>query len=147
MLMASACDSYESREFLNKLLDECCPELMDEKECCFREATWQQRIAWIKKFEKVDLGHLPCNTLKSFMCKAFYLMLMDLHLMVIVDIDYEDVLLQKYILCLQDAIALPLAVFNDFYFFPGWEDEFKKTGDLFVTINILCTQLLEAIEQ
>ncbi|TET06323.1 hypothetical protein E3J79_02400 [Candidatus Dependentiae bacterium] len=145
LLMAERCLTYEWSCALIKAIKKHCPKELKERmeNNCFG---WTLSIFLDKEFEKVDLGDASFNALKNFMCKCSYLE--DVDFGATVDIDNnQGILLQQcfnYVSCRIDA---PSDIFDDFCFFPGWKDELKKTGDLFVIINTLCNQLLEAIDK
>ena len=50
-------------------------------------------------------------------------------------------------MCLYSSIMLPLVVFSDHDFFPGWEKEFENVANMFLTINFLSSALVQSIEQ
>lgn len=147
MIMAESCSTYEKREEGNNALMRYAPKLT-QKIIAARtsDLTQEEFIALCKELEQVDLHDPLFNLNKNFMCKCSYIG--DLDLMTNIDVSDDESALSLQI-CLKhfmQTIALPYVVFNDFYFFPGWEEEFKNIGAMFALVNTVFSALLEAIE-
>jgi hypothetical protein len=146
LLMAERCLTDGVDSALAVAVKKHCPKELIEKLENHRGLGFTSVLKEVQEFEKVDLGDASFNVLKNFMCKCCYVE--DVCWMATVDIyDNQRISLQQCFYYMGRRIAAPFVMFNDFCFFPGWQDELKKTGDLFVIINIVCSQLLEAIDQ
>jgi len=144
MLMAQASSTYERREASKRAVEKYCPKKL--KTQLDQNTSVEVKDQLYKELESVDLRDVSFNTLKNFMCKYCYVE--DIHWMAVVDLDNdkEALLVQRCCIYIVEKIAYPFVVFNDFYFFPGWEHEFKKVGKVFLIMNTICGELLEAIK-
>ena len=109
--------------------------------------TFERRVQLLKEFEEVDLRDISLNVQKNFMCKYGYLE--DMCLMATVDLndDKQALLVQQYCNYIVGKIVLPFAVFNgDFVPFYSLEHEFEEVGKVFLIMNTICGELLEAIK-
>ncbi|MBI2774421.1 hypothetical protein HYX58_00215 [Candidatus Dependentiae bacterium] len=135
-LMIMAKVSTEDREAMNESLKKRYPNGIG--------SYFSQGQAGIRKFEKeVDLGNPSFNMITRFMCKCGYLD----ELSELRRIEIENAAWQRCYEYAMNAIALPFVAFNDLYFFPGWQQEFQKSGNTFAIMNTVCTALLEAVDQ
>ncbi len=148
MEMEERCSTYAKREADNKAFEKYVPKKLKEKfdDCRSRNGVQEEYILLTKELEKVDFHNESFNLLTKFMCQCCYII--DIDLMTKVDLGDDKLALplQKCCRYLAEAIAFPFAVFNDFYFFPGWEKEFEKTGNMFLMVNSLSSALLKSIE-
>ena len=109
--------------------------------------TFERRVQFLKEFEKVDLRDVSLNAQKNLMCK--YGCLEDMCLMATVDLndDKQALLVQQCCNYIVGKIVLPFAVFNgDFVPFYSLEHEFEEVGKIFLIMNTICSELLEAIK-
>lgn len=142
MLMADACSTYAKRREGNKLLEIYAPKLA-QKIKNRSECNRAQILELTRELETVDVHDTPQNLLTRFMCKCCYVY--DLALMERIDIGtcQSALHLQR---CLRyyinDQIAFPFVVFNDFYFAPGWKKEFKQSAHMFHIINMITGAVL-----
>lgn len=153
ILMAEGCCTYELRAADNKAMEQYCPTELKEalssvkgnlEENIIRNR--KETFKVFKKLEAVDLHNKAFNALNRFMCKFVYVT--DVYILArLNDIDAQDSLLKGIINHIASILAFPFVVFNDFYFVPDWQNEFKKVGAAFGIMHELCSQLLETIEQ
>jgi len=78
------------------------------------------------------------------MCNCMYLE--DLSIIANLDQKQESLVQQLFFRWVARRIAVPFGMFMDARFAPGWEEELKKSGDVFAITHNICAQLLEAIE-
>ncbi len=79
-----------------------------------------------------------------------YVYIDNISLMVEAEVDLNDdkqaLLVQQCCIHILSKIVMPFHVFNNFDFLPGWEREFEKVGKVFLIMNTICSELLEAIK-
>ena len=145
MLMAEVRLVEGRSEAMDEASEKYCPQLMQKKP---EDCTVQERIAWLKEWQKIDLHDESFNLLKNFMCQCAYLD-KDVNFIVTIDSEEDEVsgFIQKSFILVGQAIVFPFVVFNDLYFVNGWQEKFKQSGDIFAILNIVSSALLDAIDQ
>jgi hypothetical protein len=138
MKMAEVCSTAKGREALNKAF-----EVHFSKKLVDKVSKED-----IEKIEKADLGNPSFNLLKNYMCAIGY-MNDESEALALADLAgyCNEVRLQQICIEAGTKFAVPFVVFNDQYFFPGWQDAFKEVGQYFAIMHVICSQLIEAIEQ
>jgi len=143
MMMAGAYSTYERRERMQKALEKYAPGL------CERMTNSQQEelILVIKELEKIDLHNKPFNLFLRFMCQCACFT-PDIDLMARIDFcgNKSALFLQKCCKHVVRTITIPFVVFNDCYFFRGWQKEFEKFGSMFLVLNPFSSALLKSIK-
>lgn len=145
MLMAQACSNPERLEKNNKAFGAYCAAHYGTS-FDHRDMSNSERIAWFRENESIDLGDTSFNMLFKFMCQCGYVS--GLHYLIrgSSSPDTQN-LLEKYLYYVGEAIGTSFVVLNDGYFYPGWQEQFKKNGQIFACVNLISTQLLEVIAQ
>jgi hypothetical protein len=135
MLAANVCLTYDGRAQFNKACD---AYFQNEQKSA-------NSAARVKQLDKADLKNVEFNALKNYMCKASALEGFSR----VRHFKFDDItgtFMQQYLESIGAIIALPFVVFNDFYFFSGWELAFKQCAEVFTSVNQACDQLLMAIK-
>ena len=131
---------------LEVALEKYCPEKL-KKYFLQHTPDNKMNIELYEKFEKVDLQNVSFNNIKRFMCNCVYLE--DMLFIPEVDLndDKQELLIQQLFIYIIKTIAFPFVVFNnDIYFSKECcKHEFQKAGRVFLIMNAVCNELLEAI--
>ncbi len=146
MKIAEGCSTYAKRKAFEGALKKYESDYY-LKNSKVTDLTQEEKILRMREIEKIDLHNEVFNLQKKFMCYCSYLD--DISSTMDIDLGNDNAALsfQRCCYCLGLAIAMPSVVFQDFYFFPGWDENFEKVAKIFCVINKVSSALLKEIEQ
>ncbi len=148
-LMAQAILPHKGCKTFKEAFEKYCPKALTDN-IHNQSNTFRMRVQLFKKLAKVDLRDIAFNNIKNFICKCGCLE--DMCLMATVDLndDKQALIVQWCCNYIVMVMAVPFAVFSGFTspcsVCCDLKYEFERVGKIFLIMNTICGELLEAIK-